>query len=469
MNYDLAALSEFISGYIAKKDLPGVSVCVNTPSGTLFRSAYGFQDLAHTRPVDSDTIFGIASMSKSITCLAALILEHEGKLSLGDPVSRWLPGFRIPGAPRDSVLVRHLGEHTTGIPPLPILEWSLALNTPPEAHNSAYYDKIAAVAENRMATLDDMLSYLANPAHYEPLGAPGEIMSYSNECFGLLSYIVDVASGESFEDFVQKRIFDPIGMKRTTYDNRRLRALGNVTNVFSRRDDTLYDSAIYDEAPPYRGYGAVKSTASDMAAYYETLANRGVLRDKRILSEEVVERMIGARYGEMPEGVYCQGLYKRTFGGAVICEHGGALTGVSSKGGFLKDQGISSVVLCNVGSADVYPIQNAIYNLLLDLPLDTHHSPYAPCGAVPEDLSYFEGDFRCNEEYDARWHVFAEQGKLFAERDGERVELLWCRETMFLAPGKTQTDPRDGQTVRFFVRNGRSWAAKIGSRVYQRV
>lgn len=469
MNYDLAALSAFISDYIAKKDLPGVSVCVNTPSGTLFREAYGFQDLAHTRRVNPGTIFGIASMSKSITCLAVLLLAHEGKLSMDDPVSRWLPGFRIPGTPRESVLIHHLGEHTTGIPPLPILEWSLALNTPPETYNSAYYDKILAVADNRMETLDEMLAYLADPAHYEALGAPGEIMSYSNECFGLLSYIVDAAAGEPFETFVQKRIFNPIGMARTTYDNKKLRALGNVTNVFSRRNGELFDSAIYDEAPPYRGYGAVKSTASDMAAYYETLSNGGVLRGKRILPEAVVERMIGARYGEIPEGVYCQGLYKRTFGGAVICEHGGALTGVSSKGGFLKGAGISSVVLCNVGSADVYPIQNAIYNLLLDLPLDTHHSPYAPCGATPEDLSYYEGDFRCNEEYDARWHVFAEQGKLFAEHDGERGELLWCRGTMFLAPGKTQTDPRDGQTVCFYVRGGRAWAAKIGSRVYQRV
>ena len=106
MHIDAKALDQRIQALIKKDRLPGVTVCVKGPDGIVFEKAYGHRDAALSVPTDMDTMFGIASMSKSITCLALSILEAEGKLSWNDPVHEYFPNFRVPGAARDTVTLR---------------------------------------------------------------------------------------------------------------------------------------------------------------------------------------------------------------------------------------------------------------------------------------------------------------------------------------------------------------------------
>ena len=110
MAFDLQKLDAALQGYIEKKKLPGVSVAVNGPDGV--EKGYGIADLETRRPVDENTVYGIASMSKSMTTLACCILAAEGKLSFDDPVSKYFPNFRVPGNPQQDVTLRHLSMHT---------------------------------------------------------------------------------------------------------------------------------------------------------------------------------------------------------------------------------------------------------------------------------------------------------------------------------------------------------------------
>ena len=183
--FDKALLDARLDMWAEKKNLAGVSAYIAGPNGCEYAWNYGFRDAAQSLCPDSDTMYGIASMSKSITALCACILECEGKLRLDDPVSQYLPAFSVPGQPKEAVTVRHLAMHTAGIPPMEPLEWSIAMNSE-DRSESEWLLAMRKSAPNRMETIEQVIDYIAN-CKYHTLGAPGEVMSYSNEGYAILS------------------------------------------------------------------------------------------------------------------------------------------------------------------------------------------------------------------------------------------------------------------------------------------
>ena len=133
--FDSSALDTYLTGLCEKKALPGVSAAILGPNGLEYAFNYGCRDGASLHPVDNDTLFGIASMSKSMTALCACILACEGKLDLNAPVSDFFPEFELAGQPREAATVRMLAMHTAGIPPMEPLEWSIAMNSEGRSEN----------------------------------------------------------------------------------------------------------------------------------------------------------------------------------------------------------------------------------------------------------------------------------------------------------------------------------------------
>ena len=180
-----AALDAHLNHWAKKNNLAGGSACIQGPDGLEFEWSYGFRDKDESIRPDSDTMYGIASMSKSITALCACILHAEGKMSIHDPVTRYLPDFAIAGQPKEAVTVRHLAMHTAGIPPMEPLEWSIAMNSV-DRSESEWLLEMRRTSPNQMDKIEQIIDYIAN-CGYEALGAPGEVMSYSNEGFAVLS------------------------------------------------------------------------------------------------------------------------------------------------------------------------------------------------------------------------------------------------------------------------------------------
>ena len=116
--FDSSALDTYLTGLCQAKKLPGVSAAIMGPSGIEYAFNYGFRDGAFSLPVNNDTMFGIASMSKSMTALCACMLACEGRLDLNAPVSDFFPEFELAGQPREAATVRMLAMHTAGIPPM---------------------------------------------------------------------------------------------------------------------------------------------------------------------------------------------------------------------------------------------------------------------------------------------------------------------------------------------------------------
>ena len=180
--------------------LAGVSACIMGPEGMLYDFSYGFIDSNKSIAPNHDTLFGIASMSKSITALCICLLAIDGKLRLDDPVVRYFPAFHIPGIPREAVTIRHLCMHTSGLPAMEPLEWSIVMNTP--GRGSDEDDRhLQETAPNTMDSIDQIIEYIAK-CPYPNNGMPGQNLSYSNEGYAILSYIADQAAGMSLEAFM---------------------------------------------------------------------------------------------------------------------------------------------------------------------------------------------------------------------------------------------------------------------------
>ena len=461
-------LDRYIHTVVARDRLAGVAVCVKGPEGTVFERAYGFRDLEEKVPADPDTMFGVASMSKSITALALALLEAEGKLSLEDPVYRYFPDFSVPGAARDAVTLRHLATHTAGIPPMEPLEWSIAMNS--KDRDGEWERSMRASAPNQMNTIRQVIEYIA-ACPYPSLGAPGEYMSYSNEGYAILSYVADQAAGMPLERFCQERIFAPLGMTRTVMDDdcKSARAIsgGNLTSLFEMVDGQRVGDDFWSVLPPFRGCAMVKSTARDMAAYYRCLAQNGKHEGKQTIPKKAIDLLIGPAFPETDQAVYCLGLYKRVKAGHVICEHSGGLHGVSSKGGLLKGEGYGFAVLCNQGDEDMDEIMWAMYNAVMGLPLSECHRWFVPVGRAFSDPEMVEGAYLGHEGETAHLKIWREKGRLVGKTDRRQFVLRYCGAARFLGYQR-ETDLAPVIRLEFFIRDGKAWGVRVGSRIFQR-
>lgn len=470
--YDTKELNEYLDALIEEEKYPGLSLCVRGPEGIIFEKSHGYGDMDKTRPIGPDTIFGIASMSKSMTTLACAILEAEGKLSFSDQVVKYFPEFNIPGTPNESVKLRHLAMHTAGIPPLPMLIWSIVMNTPRRNPDSP--SKIVESAPNKMDTIEDIIDYISNSGTYETLGAPGEQMSYSNEGYALLSYVVDQAAGMPLEQFLDERIFKPLGMNRTVLDLDGKEAIamsnGDITDLFDLDENNeLYADQRWSNLPPYRGCACVKSTARDMTKYYQMISQYGKFEGKQIIDPKAIEILIGREFPETEDAFYCFGLTKRLFNDKVICEHGGGLHGVSSNGGLIMG-GYSVTVLCNQGSKTVEKLVWACYNHILGLALDTSHASAIPSGDIFSMPEALVGTYRSLEDIPASYCIVTqdENSNLLAKYYDDDLELHYCKDTLFSAR-YVENPEKQRTTMRFLIRNGKAWAVRCYNRIYQRI
>ena len=468
--FDPQALGACLTRWAEEKNLAGVSACIAGPDGFSYAFDHGFCDAnASIRP-DSDTMYGIASMSKSITALCACILHVEGRLNIDDPVCRYLPDFRVPGQPREAVTIRHLAMHTAGIPPMEPLEWSIAMNSTGRRETD-WLRAMRASAPNAMATIEQVIDYVAH-CPYATLGAPGEVMSYSNEGYAILSSVIDKAAGMPLEQVMHEKVFAPLSMTRSILDNgiEAARALsgGNLTSLFEVEDGVRICDDAWSILPPFRGCAMVKSTARDMTVYYRALSNFGLHEGVQAIPAQAVELLLGKYHPLSALNVMCMGINKREFAGHTICEHAGGLHGVSSKGGLLLGEGYGFAVLCNQGDEDMDELMWAMYNAVLGLPLAQSHCWFHPAPAPFSAPEMITGAYIAHEGEPCRLIIEEKDGALMRTRDGAVTALTYCGGTRFLAHALGA--PADqGVRHEFLIRGGRAWGVRCGTRVFERI
>ncbi|MCQ2547396.1 MAG: beta-lactamase family protein [Clostridia bacterium] len=478
IKYDLDSFDKFMDELFEKSKYPGLSYTVRGPEGIIYQKSFGKRSIEENLDVDNETMFGLASMSKSFVCFALSILAAEGKFSFDDPVTKYLPNFKVPGIPKDCVTVRHLAMHTSGIPPIQPLEWSIAMNS--VNRPSQWYTAMVNTSPNKMDKIEQIIDYIAAGDYgqegYTTLGSPGEYMSYSNEGYAILCYVFDEAAGVKLEDFLMERVFKPLGMNHTVLDEDSSEARkisgGNLTHLFEMEDGKLIEDDDWSVLPPFRSCACIKSTSNDVSRYYSMIANKGKLEGKQVFPEEVIDLMVGSRFALEQWPLYCYGLSKRFYVDAegkrrTITDHSGALHGVSTSGGAI-DGGYSAVALCNQGEIDADPFMWAGYNLIMGYPYDKDLHWAKPNGTEFSEPEALVGKYIVEEGEPQIVEVTLENGKLKVVYAGEDVILKHCGQGKFVVYSAKEPEKRL-TTVEFLIRDGKAWAARCGTRFHWRI
>ncbi|HEX4609241.1 MAG TPA: serine hydrolase domain-containing protein [Urbifossiella sp.] len=314
----LAAIKPAMQRYVDSGDLAGAVTLVGRAAGVIEHEAVGYRDLAAQDPMQKDTLFRIASMTKPITAIAVMILVDEGKLSPDDDLAKHIPAFAdltlAGGAkPARAVKLRDLLTHTSGL-----------ANYPPD---------LGDVYGKRDKTLAETTAAVAKlPLMFEP----GTKWSYCNPGIDTLGRVVEVASGKAFEAFVKERVLDPLAMADTRFypapsDLKRL-ALTYGKGKDGKLAAAPFGLVGLPENPKHPiPAGGLISTAADQAKVYRMMLNKGALAGKRVLSEKAVAEMTKMQTGDIKTG-FVDGM-SFGYGWAVVKEPKG-VTAMLSPGTF---------------------------------------------------------------------------------------------------------------------------------------
>jgi CubicO group peptidase (beta-lactamase class C family) len=274
----------------AKNEIAGAVTLVVSKDRVLHLESIGFADVAAKRPMTPDALFWIASMTKPVTGVAVLMLQDEGKLSVADPVAKYLPEFaalKTPSGKSANLTITQILTHTSGL------------------------GEATSPAAQRAHTLADLVPiWLAAPMQY----GPGEKWKYTQSGINAASRIVEVVSGMAFDVFVQKRIFEPLAMKDTTFyptDAQRARlATAYEKNKDSGALEPVPARADYGtrDRPP-QGNGGLYSTGPDYARFCQMLLNGGTFEGHRYLSAGAMKLLSTPQTGDLPTGFFQSDTY----------------------------------------------------------------------------------------------------------------------------------------------------------------
>jgi CubicO group peptidase (beta-lactamase class C family) len=299
----LRRVNELVDRYIASGDITGAVTLVARSGRVVHLQAQGTMDAASKKPMQKDTMFRIASMSKPVAGVAIMMMIEEGKVRLTDPVSRFIPGFKdikvqVTKPPRPAGLTAgppgaNLPAETYLVPPdreitvLDLLTHTSGLMSGPVSTAAG-----ASLFQTRHTA---GLKWIEGLGAATPLEfAPGSRWSYSAVAgFDVLSRIVEVVSGKTFNEFVNERIFKPLTARDITFwptTEQRSRLVTSYikgSDGLQKRDDPdAMSSAVY-----FSGAGGLMATAESYARFAMMLAEGGQLNGARILAPRTVETM----------------------------------------------------------------------------------------------------------------------------------------------------------------------------------
>jgi CubicO group peptidase (beta-lactamase class C family) len=302
----LSRIDKMVEEHVSKQWIPGAVVLIVRNGKVVLHKAYGFRDAETKTALKRDDIFRIASQSKAITSLAVLMLWEEGKFLLDEPVSKYIPEFKNPTVlktfnandssyttepAKGEVTIRHLLTHTSGIDYAAIGSNEF----------KAIYAKAgvpSGIGSSEMVLGDKMKILGKLPLKHQP----GERWTYGLNS-DVLGYLVEIWSGMTFDEFLRKRIFDPLGMKDTYFylpkeKQSRLVVLyeGGKDGKIAKLQGNAYDNVLanYPNTPGkyYSGGAGLSSTVEDYAKFLQLFLNAGEYNGVRLLSRKTVELMM---------------------------------------------------------------------------------------------------------------------------------------------------------------------------------
>jgi CubicO group peptidase (beta-lactamase class C family) len=350
---DEQALDRYIQQEVVKNRLPGIAVAIVRGEEVVYLKGFGYASLTRKTPVTPQTIFDLASCSKSFTALAVLNLWQDGLIDLDKPLANYIPEFRL--AEPDvsaSITVRQLLYQTSGLP--------------------GVFSEPLAFFQGK----DAMNQLVAAMAKIHPDRAPGSSFEYTNLNYALLGALVERVSGVSLEDYFETRIFSLLRMNNST-----LRPEAAAVKDRADGHQLLLGKVVTRNTPVYRSVapaGWVMSSAEDMAKWLALNLNNGKIDGKQVIASELIEMMHTAGVECIRDGEktgYGMGWFvDKTEDGNPVVWHGGDTTNFLAEMILLPEEKLGIATLVNgqtcAGAHNIAPgIARLVTGKQINLPL----------------------------------------------------------------------------------------------------
>jgi CubicO group peptidase (beta-lactamase class C family) len=281
-----------------KPDEPGAAVIVVRDGKVILRKGYGKANMELGVPIEPDMIFRIGSITKQFTAVSILMLAEQGKLSLEDDITKFLPDYPTKG---QKITIEHLLTHTSGIKSYTSLpEWL------PLWRKDMPLSELIAIFKDK-------------PMDF----APGEKWAYNNSAYVLLGAVIEKASGQSYSDFVEKNIFAPLGMKHSSYDDT-ARILPRRAAGYSKGKDGFVNAAYLSMSQPYAA-GSLVSSVDDLALW-----DAALYTEKLVKQESLKRAWTSAKLNNGKATNYGFGWSVNSYEGHPVIEHSGGINGFAS-------------------------------------------------------------------------------------------------------------------------------------------
>jgi CubicO group peptidase (beta-lactamase class C family) len=369
------AFEKFTKAYVGPA--PGCAAAVSLNGEVVFEKAFGLADLEHDVPNTTQTIFESGSVAKQFTATALVLLQQEGKLSLDDSVRKYIPELPDYGSP---LTIRHLLNHTAGL-----RDWGTVLGL------------TGAGRGERVVTQDLALDVIT---HQRALDfTPGSEYSYSNSGYTLAAIIVERVSKQKFPAFVEERLFNPLGMKNSSWRDDYQRIVRGRAQAYSRQGNgpwrlnmpfmNVYgNGGMLTTVGDWMKWNAMLDSHSLGAPLVNALETRGVLNDGRKIS-------------------YALGLTVNTYKGLKDVSHGGSTAGYQTFLARYPDSKVSIGVMCNGTAPSAGGIAASITDEIFGPYPETARTE--PAKVSEDELKRFVGIWR-NEKTHAPARFVIENG-----------------------------------------------------------
>ena len=390
-------LDTYINGQYTT-DAPGVSILVAKDGKTIYSKGFGMANLENSVPNAPKHVFEIGSITKQFTAVAILMLEEQGKLSVDDEMTKYIPDYPTQGK---TITIHHLLNHTSGI--------------------QSYTGMASFVSSARTdMTPTELIDKFKNePMEFDP----GTQFKYNNSGYILLGHIIEVVSGKSYEDFIQTNIFDTLGMTNS-YCGSMTKLIQNRARGYSETENGFRNADYLSLGLAYAA-GYIMSTTEDLLIWQNAISANTLLK------RSTLERAInGSTLNDGEDIGYGYGWIKGDVNGSSTVEHSGGIFGYSSNGIFLPEENVYVIGLTNCDCGNVGALTTNVAAMAIGKPFPKKEDAITLSN---DKLSKWIGAY---EFEDTVRHITLKDNQLMSQREGStNLEIYPMTETNFIFDG----------------------------------
>ena len=321
---------KFITEKMSELNVPGIAVSVVKDGAVVYQKGFGFRDMENKLPVDSATVFPLASTTKAMTAVCTAILKDENKLDFDTPVIKYLPEFRMYDEYATmNVTLRDMLSHNTGMP----------------RHDFAWFGSNRTTAQ-----FVESIRYLMPNKPFRTL------YEYNNLMFATAGFLIERVSGKTWQEFIKERLFQPLGMNDTTTTIAGIEASPNKAFPYREKKDGKLEKIPYRNFDGMGACGTGNSSAADMAKWVIMNLGGGKYNGRQIVSEASLKEIhtpvtvVKPPLPPMPEIpiiTYAFGWNAVPYRGRFALTHTGGIDGISAFVGMIPEENLGVVVLTN--------------------------------------------------------------------------------------------------------------------------